>query len=41
MLKGKTINLVKESKLVLSHCSTALNFANLFINLLFLLYVLI
>lgn len=28
--KGKTIELVRESRLVLAHCSTALNFANLF-----------
>ncbi|MFA4991101.1 MAG: hypothetical protein WC569_00785 [Candidatus Omnitrophota bacterium] len=30
VLKGRTIQLIKESRLVLSHCSTALNFANLF-----------
>lgn len=29
-VRGKTIELVKESQLVLAHCSTALNFANLF-----------
>ena len=29
-VRGKTIELVKESRLVLAHCSTALNFANLF-----------
>lgn len=29
-IRGKTINLVKECKLVLAHCSTSLNFANLF-----------
>jgi len=29
-IRGKTINLVKESQLVLAHSSTALNFANLF-----------
>lgn len=29
-IKGKTINLIKDCKLVIAHCSTALNFANLF-----------
>jgi hypothetical protein len=29
-VKGKTINLIKESRLVLAHFSTALDFANLF-----------
>lgn len=29
-IRNKTINLIKESKLVLSHSSTAINFANLF-----------
>ena len=29
-IRGKTINLVKECQLVLTHCSTAVNFANLF-----------
>lgn len=30
-LRGETINLVKECKLVLTHCSSAVNFANLFL----------
>jgi len=29
-IKDKTINLVKECKLILNHCTTAANFANLF-----------
>ena len=29
-VKGKTIELIKECRLVLAHCSTAINFANLF-----------
>ena len=29
-IKGKTIELIKKSRLVLGHCSTALIFANLF-----------
>ena len=31
VIKGKTIELIKKSSLVLGHCSTALTFANLFI----------
>ncbi|MFC1621717.1 hypothetical protein ACFL2G_05400 [Candidatus Omnitrophota bacterium] len=29
-IRGKTIDLIRESKLVLCHCSTASNFTNLF-----------
>lgn len=29
-IRGRTIKLVRESRLVLAHCSTSLNFANLF-----------
>ena len=29
-IRGKTISLVRECKLVLNHCTTAVNFANLF-----------